>query len=170
LADVTESQAPAPVDFTVHDYDGRMILPLASILTAAREFSFKTFGPASSRPPVSDPTLGVRNHIRRELDEVNRAPHDLEEWMDVAILAFDGAFRAGYTPLQIASALTAKYHKNTLRKWPDWRTAAPGSPIEHVKETTTLSTPPPKAPVPINVPRHKNELAAASATAVNLEE
>jgi hypothetical protein len=159
MADVTESAAPA-VDFTVADYDGRMILPLASILTAAREFSFRTFGPPGSRPPVSDPTLGVRNHIKKELDEVNRAPHDLEEWMDVAILAFDGAFRAGYSPLQVAAALTSKYHKNTLRKWGDYRTLPPGAPVEHVRTNEVAAA----------VPRHPKELTESRPAAISLEE
>jgi hypothetical protein len=148
------------VDFTVHDFDGRMILPLASILTTAREFSFRAFGTPGSRPPIQDPTLGVRNHIRKELAEVDREPHDLEEWIDVAILAFDGAFRAGYTPLQVAAALTSKYHKNTQRKWGDYRKLPPGAAVEHVR-----SAPVPD-PTPQIVPRHPKELVQSSSEMV----
>ena len=164
MAEVTETgAASAPVDYTVHEYDGRMIMPLASILTAQRQFSFATFGP----PRGKDPTAGVLDHLRKELTEVARAPHDLEEWMDVVILAFDGALRAGYTPLQVASAFTAKNHKNTLRRWPDWRSFEPGKAIEHVREPLIIRA---KRAVSQVVPRHPKELAASSASATSLEE
>ena len=58
---------------------------------------------------------------------------ELEEWVDVIILAMDGAWRCGHTPEQIASAIVAKQTKNEGRTWPDWRTAEPGKAIEHVR-------------------------------------
>lgn len=91
------------------------------------EWSLKTFGPG-------DRTEGVIDHICKELAEVSAKPGDLEEWIDVVILALDGAWRAGHAPEQIISQLVAKQAKNELRKWPDWRTAEPGKAIEHVKE------------------------------------
>lgn len=36
---------------------------------------------------------GIVEHIRKELREVEQKPYDLEEWIDVAILALDGAWR-----------------------------------------------------------------------------
>ena len=164
MADVTESAAPAQ-DFTVSDYDGRMILPLASILTAQQRFSFETFGPPGARSP-KDPTAGVRDHLRKELTEVDRTPHDIEEWMDVAILAFDGALRAGYTPLQVAAAFTAKNHKNSLRRWPDWRLAVPGTAIEHLRPGQTDHRAANLGPVA----RHPKELGPSSTTATPVED
>lgn len=95
-------------------------------LQAQREWSEKTFGPGLR-------TLGVTNHIRKELDEIEEDPHDLNEWIDVVILALDGAWRSGHSPEEIMTALHTKWEKNRKRKWPDWRLANEDSPIEHVK-------------------------------------
>ena len=87
-------------------------------------FSALTFGPGAR-------TEGICDHIRKELVEVAAAPDDLKEWIDVAILALDGAWRCGATPAQIIEALVAKQSKNEGRAWPDWRTADPAKAIEH---------------------------------------
>lgn len=91
-----------------------------------RDFSRQTFGPDVR-------TAGVIAHIRKELDEVTATPHDLSEWVDIILLAIDGAWRHGFTPEQIAAGLEAKQSKNENRTWPDWRTSDPNGPIEHIK-------------------------------------
>jgi hypothetical protein len=73
----------------------------------------------------------VIDHIRKELAEIEAAPDDLSEWVDVIILAFDGAWRAGYLPQQILDAIAAKQARNEARTWPDWRTAPADQAIEH---------------------------------------
>ena len=93
-------------------------------LRRQRAFSEKTFGPGAR-------TRGLVDHIRKELVEIEADPADVSEWIDVIILALDGAWRAGYSPEQIGAALEAKQGKNELRKWPDWRTADPNKAIEH---------------------------------------
>lgn len=95
-------------------------------LARQRAFSERTFGPGMR-------TKGVIDHIRKELLEIEAAPADLSEWIDVVILALDGAWRTGATPEQIIAALVAKQDKNEARQWPDWRTAAPDQAIEHVR-------------------------------------
>lgn len=97
---------------------------LVAHIHRARAFSEKTFGPGSR-------SHGVVEHIRKELCEIEAKPDDLEEWIDVMILAIDGAWRAGYEPEEIVAALAAKQTKNEARKWPDWRTVPEGAPIEH---------------------------------------
>lgn len=94
----------------------------------ARQFSWsaKTFGPPRG-------VLGVIDHIRQELGEIEQAPNDVEEWIDVVILALDGAFRSGATPGEVIAMLEYKQAKNEKRVWPDWRTAEPGKAINHVK-------------------------------------
>lgn len=87
-------------------------------------FSERTFGPGPR-------THGVVDHIRKELNEILAAPDDLEEWIDVMILAIDGAWRCGGNPEQIIAKLQAKQAKNEARVWPDWRTADPDKAIEH---------------------------------------
>lgn len=95
------------------------------------EFSVKTFGPPNNN------VWGIIDHICKEIDEVLLTEgKDLEEWIDIIILAIDGAWRAGFTPEQIVQALVDKQDKNERRKWPDWRTAEPGKAIEHIKTTS----------------------------------
>lgn len=89
-----------------------------------REWSLNTFGPGLR-------TQGVVDHIRKELLEVLADPEDLNEWVDVIILAFDGAQRTGVAPQAIIDAVKAKQAKNEARTWPDWRTADPSKAIEH---------------------------------------
>lgn len=104
-------------------------------LTRQRAWSEQTFGPGSR-------AAGVVDHIRKELREIEADPADLSEWVDVIILACDGAWRAGHSPEQIASAIVAKQTRNEGRQWPDWRTAPPDKAIEHVK----AAPPRPEAP------------------------
>lgn len=98
----------------------------AQHLARQRDWSRETFGPGAR-------TLGVLDHIRKELDEIAAAPDDVEEWVDVVILAFDGAWRAGWEPQQIIDAIRAKQERNEARTWPDWRTMREDQAIEHVR-------------------------------------
>lgn len=95
-------------------------------LRRQKKFSENTFGPGMR-------TKGVVDHIRKELVEIENDPTDLMEWVDVILLAFDGAWRSGATPEEIISGIQQKQAKNEQRKWPDWRTSDPNKAIEHVK-------------------------------------
>jgi hypothetical protein len=101
-----------------------MSFDLVAHLERQRDFSRKTFGPGQR-------TKGVIDHIRKELAEIEADPTDISEWVDVVILAFDGAWRAGWEPADIVAAIVAKQAKNESRVWPDWRTADPEKAIEH---------------------------------------
>lgn len=105
---------------------GPVQLDLVAHLRRQKAFSEKTFGPGMR-------TAGVCDHIRKELTEIEMDPTDLMEWVDVVLLALDGAWRAGHTPEDIAKALTVKLSANEQRAWPDWRTADPNKAIEHVR-------------------------------------
>ena len=99
---------------------------LCAHIARQREFSAETFGPGSR-------SAGLVAHIRKELDEVLADPSCLEEWVDVMILAIDGAWRAGHSPKAICAALRAKQEKNESRSWPDWREIGENEPIEHIR-------------------------------------
>lgn len=99
---------------------------LVTMLHTQRDWSEATFGPGARLG-------GILEHIGKELDEIRQTPGDVTEWIDVAILALDGAWRAGFSPEQIVEALQAKYAKNRARVWPDWRTASEDQAIEHVR-------------------------------------
>lgn len=110
--------------------DGRnrtIAFDLVAFLHRQREFSLRTFGPGPR-------TKGIVDHIRKELAEIEAEPSDVEEWIDVILLALDGPRRAGWEPEQIADAIIAKQAKNEARHWPDWRTADIDQAIEHVRE------------------------------------
>lgn len=98
----------------------------AAHIDRQRTFSEITFGPGRR-------TDGIVDHIRKELGEIQADPGDLEEWVDVVILALDGAWRTGASSQAIIDAIKAKQEKNERRGWPDWRTADPNKAIEHVR-------------------------------------
>jgi hypothetical protein len=101
-------------------------------------WSERTFGPGSR-------SKGIIDHIRKELAEIEANPDDISEWIDVAILALDGAWRAGYSATKIAEALLAKQRKNFARVWPDWRTMSEDHAIEHDRSGEAASRPAPAA-------------------------
>lgn len=108
-----ETVTPA-TDFTAH-------------LARQRAFSERTFGPGER-------VEGVSEHIRKELVEVagSEPGHDRQrEWIDVVMLALDGAWRSGMSPEEIIEGLRFKLDINERRTWPDWRTADPNKAIEH---------------------------------------
>jgi hypothetical protein len=101
------------------------------------DFSAKTFGP----PLFGSSVYGVIDHIRKELVEIEAQPTDLEEWIDVVMLALDGAWRAGHSPEAILAQWDAKQAKNEGRSWPDWRTHDPDAAVEHDRAASQSPTP-----------------------------
>ena len=89
-------------------------------------WSTKAFGPGAR-------VGGITKHIEKELVEVRADPKDVEEWIDIVILALDGAWRSGASTSEIALALEEKQIKNAGRVWPDWRRSSEDQAIEHVK-------------------------------------
>lgn len=87
---------------------------MVAYLAEQRDWSSKTFGPGSRM-------RGIVEHVGKELAEVTaaRTPQEsLEEWCDIAILALDGAWRAGFTPEQVCEQLHRKATINRARQWP----------------------------------------------------
>ena len=84
---------------------------LESFLTKQVLWSQDTFG-------YGRRTKGILDHIKKELVEIENVPSDLDEWIDVVILALDGAWRTGYQPWEICDALQKKQKINMERKWP----------------------------------------------------
>lgn len=105
--------------------------PIVNAITGAFvdakvQWSRQTFGPGSR-------TIGICNHIRKELLEAEANPRDVSEWADIILLAMDGAVRAGATGAELVSAVVAKDAANRTRTWPDWRSLPADAPIEHEK-------------------------------------
>lgn len=95
-------------------------------LERVRKWSQETFGPGLR-------TNGVIEHIKTEFKEIQREPHSLE-WIDVIILGFDGALRAGHEPQTVLNAIKEKWIINFNREWPDWTQFRQDEAIEHVRE------------------------------------
>lgn len=124
------------------------MLDLEQHLLRQMAFSRATFGPGARN-------AGVVDHIRKELEEVQRAlegreDHDpakwdaAREWVDVVILALDGLTRqirdiTGFRDAPEEAARTAcrmileKQARNETRDWPDWRSAPKDKAIEHIR-------------------------------------
>ena len=139
------------------DASPREAFDLRAHLQRQREWSERTFGPGSR-------AAGVIDHIRKELREIEADPTDLEEWIDVVILALDGAWRSGATPDQIIAQLVAKQATNEARAWPDWRTQPTDRAIEHVRAERPERCPRCDSPAPHLHPamRHEGEVQPCS--------
>lgn len=96
----------------------------------------------AASPSTSDDELWSEPLHAKSTSEIGKPvsadPTDLAEWVDVIILAFDGATRCaqhlGLPMSSIAEGIIAKQTKNEARRWPDWRAADPNKAIEHVRE------------------------------------
>lgn len=105
-----------------------------------KEWSEKTFGPGPR-------TEGVLKHIEKEIAEVRAAPSDMDEWLDIVMLALDGAWRAGHSTKDICDGLERLQMRNMYRRnWPP--PAPPDQPNEHIREPShaTNGSGPPNQP------------------------
>ncbi|CAN7516266.1 DUF550 domain-containing protein [Pseudoxanthomonas sp. LjRoot168] len=99
---------------------------LAQYLREQSKWSQDTFGPG----PMVESLL---DHIRKEITEVSEAPGDVVEWVDIAMLALDGALRCGVTPAEVIATLAAKFAVVKERQWPAAGSTPPGEAICHIK-------------------------------------
>ena len=97
---------------------------LREIIQRQKDWSLATFGEGKR-------TEGLCRHIESELQEIRVAPDDLMEWIDVIILALDGAWRSGHSPVEIINALIQKQAVNFNRKF---RMTAEDEPSFHEKK------------------------------------
>lgn len=97
---------------------------LDDYLERQRKWSYETFGHGPR-------TKGITAHIRKELQEVEDAPTDLMEWIDVIILGFDGAWRTGAHPHEIIEMLQHKQDVNFKREYP--KPKSQDHPSEHIR-------------------------------------
>lgn len=106
-------------------------MTLADYVSTQRGWSSRTFGTAKR-------TVGICNHIRKELLEIEANPDDLEEWIDVLILAMDGYWRHGGQPEDLLARLIAKQAKNFERQWPPIQPE--DCATEHIREARPRSS------------------------------
>jgi hypothetical protein len=101
-----------------------MQVELAGYVEAQKQWSKKTFGEMRR-------TKGIVEHIRKELLEIEAAPDDLTEWIDVIILALDGYWRHGGHSSELLYRLLDKQRKNFARQWGD--ASDPNKATEHIR-------------------------------------
>jgi hypothetical protein len=97
---------------------------LDNYLWAQSTWSADTFGPGRR-------TIGICEHIKKELAEIQADPDDVREWIDVLILALDGYWRHGGKTEELAEMLEAKQRVNFERAWP--AVQPEDHPTEHLK-------------------------------------
>lgn len=118
---------PSPATLAAITRDEGAGFDLAAFFDAKFAWSRETFGPGAR-------TKTVTAHIRKELLEVEADPADVIEWVDVVLIAMDGAARsAGVDGRAFVEAMRSKQAKCETRTYPDWRTIPEGTPIEHVR-------------------------------------
>ena len=129
---VTRGVTIRVMEARIEEMEGRLAVhgfTLIGYLLDQIKWSRKTFGDGKR-------TLGIVQHIRKELTEIEASPTGMIEWLDVVILALDGAWRAGYDPGQIIDGLKKKQAINFARQWP-----LPGpedQANEHVRDALNL--------------------------------
>lgn len=106
-------------------YNIKQNITLVDCIKWQKEWALKTFGAGKH-------TKGLLKHIEKEIEEIRADPTDVEEWIDIIILAMEGAWRAtGAYPQRIAANFEYKMKKNENRKWPtEFDT---NQAIEHLK-------------------------------------
>lgn len=102
------------------------MIDLVLYLKIQKEWSTLTFGSGLR-------TEGILRHIEKEIQEVREEPLS-NEWLDIVILALDGAWRSGHTPEEICAALLAKQQINLARQWPSPEGLSQDEPSLHIKE------------------------------------
>lgn len=94
-------------------------------ITRQIAWSRKTFGPGKR-------TEGILKHIEKEIQEVREEPDKPDEWLDIVILALDGAWRTGASVIDIIDYLVRKQEINFSRKFP--YPESEDHPSEHIEE------------------------------------
>lgn len=96
-----------------------------NFLTEKKRWSYQTFGEGYKLEKIC-------KHIESELVEIRETPNDLYEWVDLILLALDGALRVAKSPMAVLSTIYKKHQINVDREWVD--TVSEDSPSYH-KET-----------------------------------
>ena len=107
-------------------YDTEGYEGFLNFLDNVKKFNNKTFGGFTLEEKASS----LVKHIRAECVEIEENPTDLDEWIDVVILAMDALLRAE-EPHEILRRWANKMAKNASRDWPE---PAADKPMFHIKD------------------------------------
>lgn len=113
---------------------------MTTYMRVQADFSTKTFGPYGEAR-----SQGILDHARKEIEEIVADPMDVEEWCDLAILAFDGALSAVMQNGMVSEGdhvlaaslvngqMLIKQRKNFARQWPARADQVAGKAVEHIR-------------------------------------
>lgn len=107
------------------DAENTTDISMVDCIARQKTWALKTFGPG-------DHSQGLLKHIKKEVIEIMEDPSETEEWIDIIILAMEGAWRSGATPEEIAQLFGLKMSKNERRNWPAVENIDADIPIEHL--------------------------------------
>jgi hypothetical protein len=113
-------RGPAPADGP----DG---IYLAGFLVDIMSWQTDTFGPNQT-------LAGIRDHMRKEVKEIEDAPTDRTEPIDLIMLGISYLRRLGMDAPSIVALWQQRMVSLKVRDWPDWRKADPDKAIEHVRD------------------------------------
>lgn len=100
---------------------------LEIFLERQKDITQRAFGPGSRMNAILD-------HMLKEMGEVRDSGGETLEWIDLVILALDGAVRSCDGDIELVlNSLEYKLMVIHRRKYPDWRTANPDKAIEHIR-------------------------------------
>lgn len=88
------------------------VFNLVAHLERQRAFSLSTFGPGERLP-------GILALLGDGISDISHAPADLMKWVNLVLQAFDGAWRMGFEPADIAAAIAVKQALNEKTDWPE---------------------------------------------------
>ena len=107
-------------------------ISFAQSIQRQKDWTLATFG-------SGDHSQGLIEHIKKELVEIAEDSSETEEWIDVMILAMDGASRTGASAREIVRVFELKMAKNERRDWPKIGTFDLTKPIEHIEPSNIIN-------------------------------
>lgn len=99
-------------------------LDIVEHLKRQRSWSEQTFG-------FGPRTASLLDHLQKELKEVAENPRDMDQWIDLVLLALDGALRTGHRPEDVAACI---FHSQVRNEGRRWIISDPNKAIEHEEE------------------------------------
>jgi len=79
---------------------------------------------------------GILKHIESEIEEVRANPEDIREWIDIVILALDGAWRSGHSAEEVVLTLFDKLVEIRTRTYP--KPENDDEPSMHIKNKESV--------------------------------
>lgn len=101
-------------------------ISLGRFLADIMAWQHETFGPHQTLE-------GIRDHMRKEVKEIEDSPADRTEPIDLIMLGISYLRRLGLDAAEVVALWQQRMVALKRRSWPDWRTADLDKAIEHLR-------------------------------------